>query len=67
MKFFRLELINRENNYNRMFNANPHVGVMNVLDNNKQVKFINYIYIRYYKKAIIKNKFRRYKKRKYYY
>jgi hypothetical protein len=32
MKFFKLELINRENNYNKMFNSNPNVGIMNVLD-----------------------------------
>ncbi len=32
MKFFKLELINRENNYNKVFNANPNVGVMNPLE-----------------------------------
>lgn len=32
MKFFKLELINRENNYNKVFNANPNVGIMNPLD-----------------------------------
>lgn len=33
MKFFKLELINREMNYNKIFNANPHVGVLNPLEN----------------------------------
>lgn len=32
MKFFKLELINRENNYNKMFNSNPNVGVLNPFD-----------------------------------
>lgn len=32
MKFFKLELINRENNYNKVFNANPNVGIMNPLE-----------------------------------
>ena len=32
MKFFKLELINRENNFNKVFNANPNVGVMNPFD-----------------------------------
>lgn len=33
MKFFKLELINRENNYNKMFNATPNIGTLNVLEN----------------------------------
>ena len=28
LKFFKLELINRENVYNKMFNANPNVGIL---------------------------------------
>lgn len=28
MKFFKLELINRENSYNKMFGANPIVGTI---------------------------------------
>lgn len=32
MKFYKLELKNRENNFNKMFNAAPNVGVMNPLD-----------------------------------
>jgi len=28
LKFFKLELRNRENNYNKMFNANPNVGIL---------------------------------------
>jgi hypothetical protein len=35
MKWFKLELINRENNYNKMFNANPNVGVLDPLANSK--------------------------------
>jgi len=29
MKFYKLELVNRENSYNKMFGTNPNVGVMN--------------------------------------
>ena len=29
--FFKRELLNREENYNKKFNANPVVGVMQVL------------------------------------
>lgn len=35
-KFYKLELANRENNYNKMFNANPNVGVMDPLEYKKQ-------------------------------
>ncbi|XP_074436974.1 protein FAM184A isoform X10 [Larus michahellis] len=30
-KFYQLELVNRETNYNKMFNASPNVGVINPL------------------------------------
>lgn len=33
LKVFKLELINREENYNKMFGGNPLVGVYNPLDN----------------------------------
>ena len=29
MKFYKLELINREQSYNQMFGSNPNVGVIN--------------------------------------
>jgi hypothetical protein len=29
MKFYKLELVNREDNYNKMFGSTPMVGVMN--------------------------------------
>ncbi len=29
MKFYKLELINREQSYNQMFGTNPNIGVMN--------------------------------------
>jgi len=29
MKFYKLELINREQSYNAMFGANPSVGIIN--------------------------------------
>ena len=29
MKFYKLELQNRENNFNKMLNAQPNVGVLN--------------------------------------
>lgn len=32
MKFFKLELINRETNFNKVFNANPNIGVLNPFD-----------------------------------
>lgn len=28
LRLYRLELVNRENNYNKMFNANPNVGTL---------------------------------------
>ena len=31
MKFYKLELINRDNNFNKMFGTNPNVGVLNPL------------------------------------
>lgn len=31
MKFFKLELLNREENFNKMFNRTPNVGVMQVV------------------------------------
>lgn len=37
MKFFKLELINRENNFNKLFNANPNVGTLNSLDYKQKV------------------------------
>ncbi|XP_071662701.1 protein FAM184A isoform X2 [Patagioenas fasciata] len=35
-KFYQLELVNRETNYNKMFNANPNVGVINPLVKQKK-------------------------------
>ena len=32
-KFYKLELVNREQSYNKMFNANPNVGVLDPLEN----------------------------------
>ena len=31
MKFYKLELINREDSYNKMFGTNPNVGIINPL------------------------------------
>ena len=39
-KFYQLELMNREKNYNKIFNAHPHVGVLDPL-NSKVSKSIN--------------------------
>lgn len=36
MKFYKLELINREENFNKMFGTNPMVGVMDPLANKPQ-------------------------------
>lgn len=33
MKFYKLELINREDSFNKMFGTNPNVGVLNPLSN----------------------------------
>lgn len=30
-RFFQMELINRETNFNKVFNANPNIGVLNPL------------------------------------
>lgn len=38
MKFYKLELVNREESYNKMFGTNPNIGVLNPLgkqSNNK--------------------------------
>ena len=32
MKFYKLELLNREKNYNKVFGANPNIGVMDPRD-----------------------------------
>ena len=40
MKFFKYELVNREKNYNGLFNANPNIGVLNPLED-RVVLFIN--------------------------
>ena len=37
MKFYKLELINREENYNKVFGAHPTIGVLNPLPLNKKV------------------------------
>ena len=37
MKFYKLELINREDSYNKMFGSNPNVGVLNPLAANAKV------------------------------
>lgn len=31
-KFFQMELVNRETNFNKVFSASPNVGVLNPLD-----------------------------------
>lgn len=31
-KFFQMELVNRETNFNKVFNAHPNVGILNPLD-----------------------------------
>ena len=40
MKFFKNELVNREKNYNGLFNANPNIGVMNPLEDRVMILFI---------------------------
>jgi hypothetical protein len=36
-KYFQMELVNRENNFNKMFNTTPNIGVMNPLSANTKV------------------------------
>lgn len=36
LRKFKLELFNRENNYNKMFNANPNVGTLDPMEFKKQ-------------------------------
>ena len=43
LNFFKLELINREQSYNQMFNASPNVGVMNPLGANQRVNLSLFI------------------------
>lgn len=38
MKFYKLELINREQSYNAMFGANPNVGLIQQVVPNMQLK-----------------------------
>jgi len=35
MKFYKLELLNRENNYNKVFGAHPVVGMIDPLESRK--------------------------------
>lgn len=37
MKFYKLELLNREENYNKIFGSKPVVGVLNPLDYKVQI------------------------------
>ena len=32
LKFFKLEMINRQNSFNKLFNANPNIGVLDPLE-----------------------------------
>ena len=41
LKWFKLEIVNREGNYNKLFNANPNVGVLNPLDQTKVIDYNN--------------------------
>ena len=36
-KYFQMELVNRENNFNKMFNTTPNIGIMNPLSANTKV------------------------------
>jgi hypothetical protein len=38
-KYFQMELLNRENNFNKMFNNVPNIGVINPLNSNTKVFF----------------------------
>ena len=49
LKFFKLELLNREDNYNKVFGANPTIGVLNPLDK------VNNIAHKFFRKLIPQN------------
>lgn len=36
-RFYQLELVNREQNYNKIFNANPIIGVLDPLQAKKKI------------------------------
>ena len=36
-KFFQMELLNRENNFNKMFNTSPNIGIINPLNASTKV------------------------------
>ena len=38
-KYFQMELLNRENNFNKMFNASPNIGIINPLNANTKVTY----------------------------
>ena len=38
MKFYKLELINREESFNKMFGSNPNIGVLNPLGKQQSAK-----------------------------
>ena len=41
MKFYKLELINREQSYNTMFGTNPNVGIINPLGSKGQKNLVS--------------------------
>ena len=43
-KYFQMELLNRENNFNKMFNNAPNIGVINPLNANTKVFILNYFF-----------------------
>jgi hypothetical protein len=47
-KYFQMELVNRENNFNKMFNVMPNVGTINPLVANTKVNFSIIIIILFY-------------------
>ena len=38
-KYYELELVNRESNYNRVFKSAPKIGVMNPMNAKTKVKY----------------------------
>ena len=39
-RYFQMELLNRENNFNKIFNNAPNIGVINPLNANTKVNLI---------------------------
>ena len=44
-KLYKLELVNREENFNKIFNNNPNVGFMNPIETNRVSRMVGFLLI----------------------